>query len=266
MSHFVVYVAVRRYSRVRYSLFLTIAESTGSPGVRRGRARGSGSRDIGRVMVGFPLPGPARPIFQTARHSERIDKVRARSLLSQNNPFVRGPGWRRGALPGRIGGRRAPKEPRRRPSCCLCNHPRPSHSHPLYGATLHRVPLAHLIANNRLMSKSGLILKDNWKGIVPTAFIQKNKGIGRWKRWMGKSGKRVIGNAPSFASFCRNPRIFFFLFLNVQKYRNNNKNLSFAWQNRWYANRFTFKACFQLQYQFLDTVFRHYLASNAAIN
>lgn len=70
----------------------------------------------------------------------------------------------------------APEKPRRRPSCCLCNHRRPSHSRPPHGATLHRVPLARLIANNRLTSKSGLILKDNWKGIVPAAFTRKNKG------------------------------------------------------------------------------------------
>lgn len=72
-------------------------------------------------------------------------------------------------------GEGVPEKPRWRPSCCLCNHRRPSHSRPPHGATLHRVPLARLIANNRLTSKSGLIFKDNWKGIVPATFAWKNK-------------------------------------------------------------------------------------------
>lgn len=121
------------------------------------------------------LSDGARPIFQTARHLERIDKVRAAF-----SPFAKQPFRPRARLASRrilwqseggVGG--AP------PAAILLFVQPPSavtlapivRRHP-------RVPLARLIANNRLTSKSGLILKDNWKGIVPTAFMRKNKGAG----------------------------------------------------------------------------------------
>lgn len=125
------------------------------------------------------LCSTARPIFQTTRHLERIDKVRARSLLSQNNPFVRGPGWRRGASPSlERGAGGAP------PAAILLFVQPPSVVTFAPVATLYRVQLARLIANNRLTSKSGLILKDNWKRIVPIAFMWKNKGLGKERCWI----------------------------------------------------------------------------------
>lgn len=161
-------------------MFLTIAESAadlqgyvegerGRGGSRSGDTRGGGwlcsTAQLGQY---FKRPDIRKELTRYAR----VLSFRKTTLSSAGQAGV-------AAHPlaePRGGGGRAPKEPRRRPSCCLCNHPRPSHSHPSQGATLHRVPLAHLIANNRLTSKSGLILKDNWKGIVPTAFMRKNKG------------------------------------------------------------------------------------------
>lgn len=84
-----------------FILFLTISVEF-SRGVAKDMMQETiGERGLGdkrRKRRSGWLCSPVWPIFQTARHSERIDKVRARSLLSQNNPFVRGPGWRRGAL------------------------------------------------------------------------------------------------------------------------------------------------------------------------
>lgn len=138
-----------------------------------------------RVVVGFARqPGQyfKRPDIQKeltryarafASFAKQPFRPRAR-LASRRTPPP--PVTRRMRTRRRRRGQGTPEKPRRRPSCCLCNHRRPSHSRPPHGATLHRVPLARLIANNRLTSKSGLILKDNWKGIVPAAFTRKNKG------------------------------------------------------------------------------------------
>lgn len=186
----------------RFSLDIRVVFNNCGIGIARDAAGGGqdeGGREVGGA-VGFAMR--LGQYFKWLDIRKELTRYARRSLLSQNNPFVRGPGWRRGASPGEG----APEEPRRRPSCCLCNRRRPSHSHPSHGATLYRVPLARLIANNRLTSKSGLILKDNWKGIVPTAFMRKNKGgreseggdSGRWAR--EKSESLVTRQVSPFAS------------------------------------------------------------------